>query len=397
LNESNAQEERPPVDSKEVAETFRSVFGRDPEIETRAPGRVNLIGEHTDYNDGFVFPADIDRWMWVLASPRKDCQVNAYSADFGQKSSFSLQDIRRDEKTPWSNYVRGVLDQFLKRGDHPVGMDLLVAGNVPIGAGLSSSAALEVATAETCRLLSSIEIDPVSLALLCQRAEREFVGVQCGIMDQFVSTLGRENAALLIDCRDLSYRLVELNAGTRIVICNTRKQRSLENSEYNRRRAECEGAVDILNRRLGNIKALRDVTPQQLEENQEFLPDINYRRARHVVHENNRVLQAVEALGRRDMQAFGHLMYDSHISLRDDYEVSCRELDIMVELASQQEGTVGARMTGAGFGGCTVNLVKKEALDDFKAYIAEQYGARTGLKPYVYVCSPSSGVTHRFC
>jgi galactokinase len=385
------------VDSAEVAKTFEGVFGRDPEIETRAPGRVNLIGEHTDYNDGFVFPADIDRWMWVLAARRTDDQVSAYSADFGQKTSFALTDIRRDERTPWSNYVRGVLDQFLKRGDHPVGMDLLVVGNVPIGAGLSSSAALEVATAETCRVLSSIEIDPVSLALLCQRAEREFVGVQCGIMDQFVSTLGKENSALLLDCRDLSYRLVELNAAVRIVICNTRKQRSLEGSEYNRRRSECEGAVDLLNDRLGNIKALRDVTPTQLEQNREILPDLNFRRARHVVHENDRVLQAVDALGRKDLTTFGRLMYDSHASLRDDYEVSCPELDLMVELASEQPGTVGARMTGAGFGGCTVNLVHGEALEDFKAGIAEEYGARTGVKPFIYVCSPSQGVAHRLC
>jgi len=378
-----------------LAETFSRVFKRAPEIEVRAPGRVNLIGEHTDYNDGFVLPTDIDRAIWITAAGRTDTLVRAHSLDFGQTTTFDTKRIEKDDNAVWSNYIRGVIREFQKRGDQVKGMDLAVSGNVPKGSGLSSSAALEVATAETCRVISGIQIDPVSMALLCQAAERQFVGVQCGIMDQFVSTLGRENAALFLDCRDLSFELVPLEMQARIVICDSRKQRSLQTSEYNKRRAECEGAVRALSPVLGDAKALRDVTPQQLDENKQLMPELWYRRARHVVTENGRVLSAVGFLKSGDIPQFGRLMYESHASLRDDYEVSCAELDILVELASQQQGTIGARMTGAGFGGCTVNLVASEAVADFQATVAEKYQARTGLKPLVYVCSPSNGVMHR--
>lgn len=378
-----------------LVETFHRVFQREPELETRAPGRVNLIGEHTDYNDGFVLPADIDRAIWMFAAPRDDRTVRAHSLDFGQTTAFETDRISRDDNALWSNYIRGVIDEYRKRGNAVRGMDLLVSGNVPIGSGLSSSAALEVATAETCRVISGIEIDPVSMALLAQSAERQFVGVQCGIMDQFVSTLGREGTALFLDCRDLSYELVPLNMQARIVICDTRKQRSLQTSEYNKRRAECEGAVRALKPVLGEIKALRDVSPTHLEEHKSLMPELWYRRARHVVTENERVLAAVAALKNGDVQRFGRLMYESHASLRDDYEVSSRELDILVELASKQAGTIGARMTGAGFGGCTVNLVSSEGISDFQEAVSERYQEATGLKPLIYVSSPSNGVTHR--
>ncbi len=376
-------------------EKFSRVFERAPEIETRAPGRVNLIGEHTDYNDGFVLPADIDRAIWICAAARDDGLVRAHSLDYGQTTTFDPERIERDDNAVWSNYIRGVIREYHQRGDKVRGMDLLVSGNVPIGAGLSSSAALEVATAETCRVISEIQIDPVSMALLSQSAERQFVGVQCGIMDQFVSTLGRENAALFLDCRDLSYELVPLEIQARIVICDSRKQRSLQASEYNKRRAECEGAVRALNAVLGNVKALRDVSPEQLEEHKERMPGVWYKRARHVVTENQRVVSAVKCLKNGHIPCLGRLMYESHASLRDDYEVSCPELDILVELASEQQGTIGARMTGAGFGGCTVNLVASEAVPEFQASVAEKYQGKTGLKPMIYVCSPSNGVTHR--
>ncbi|MFB3902080.1 MAG: galactokinase [Acidobacteriota bacterium] len=378
-----------------LAETFSRVFGRAPEIETRAPGRVNLIGEHTDYNDGFVLPTDIDRAIWTCAAARDDRLVQAHSLDFGQTTTFDIERITRDQDALWSNYIRGVIREYRERGDEVRGMDLVVSGNVPIGSGLSSSAALEVATAETCRVISGLEIDPVSMALLCQSAERRFVGVQCGIMDQFVSTLGRANAALFLDCRDLSYELVPLDMQARIIICDSRKQRSLQTSEYNKRRAECEGAVQALSEAACDVKALRDVSVERLDERKDRMPELWYRRARHVVTENQRVLSAVDLLKAGDIQQFGRLMYESHASLRDDYEVSCSELDILVELAAEQKGTIGARMTGAGFGGCTVNLVASEAVSDFQAAVGEKYRARTGLKPMIYVCSASDGVTHR--
>ena len=378
-----------------LAETFSRVFERAPEIDVRAPGRVNLIGEHTDYNDGFVLPADIDREIWMCAAARNDRLVRAHSLDFGQTAVFDSERITKDDRASWSNYIRGVIDQYHERGDQIRGMDLVVSGNVPVASGLSSSAALEVATAEACRILSGLDIDPVSMALLCQSAERQFVGVQCGIMDQFVSTLGRQNTALFLDCRDLSYELVPLEMKARIVICDSRKQRNLQNSEYNKRRAECEGAVGALNAVLGNVKALRDVTPEQLERHRDRMPELWYRRARHVVTENRRVVSAVDFLKAGDIRQFGRLMYESHASLRNDYEVSCPELDILVELAAAQQGTIGARMTGAGFGGCTVNLVASEAVADFQAKVAQEYHARTGHKPMIYVCSPSDGVTHR--
>lgn len=378
-----------------LADAFGRVFEKAPEVETRAPGRVNLIGEHTDYNDGFVLPADIDRAIWICAAARNDRMVRVHSLDFGQTVTFDIDRVVKDERTSWSNYIRGVIDQYNRRGDEIRGMDMLVSGNVPVGSGLSSSAALEVAAAETCRVISGLDIDPVSMALLCQAAEREFAGVQCGIMDQFVSTLGREKTALFLDCRDLSYQLVPLEMQARIVICDSRKQRSLRTSEYNKRRAECEGAVRVLNEVFGDIKALRDVTPEQLEEHRDHMPELWYRRARHVVTENRRVVSAVRSLKAGDIHQFGRLMYESHASLRDDYEVSCPELDILVEIASAQHGTIGARMTGAGFGGCTVNLIASDEVPEFLATVAEKYQHRTKLKPLIYVCSPSDGVTHR--
>ncbi|HXK58352.1 MAG TPA: galactokinase [Acidobacteriota bacterium] len=378
-----------------LIETFVRIFERKPEIETRAPGRVNLIGEHTDYNDGFVLPADIDRAIWICAATRDDSLIRAHSVDYNQTTVFDSEQVKRDEQAVWSNYIRGVVDEYRKRGHKIRGMDLAVAGNIPIGSGLSSSAALEVAAAETCRVLSEIEIEPTEMALLSQSAERNFAGVQCGIMDQFVSALGKENAALFLDCRDLSYELVPFPGEACIVICDSRKQRRLQTSEYNNRRAECEGAVAILNGVLGNIKALRDVTAQQLEEHKGLLSEVRYRRARHVVSENERVRAAVESLKTNSLDSFGRLMYQSHASLRDDYEVSCQELDILVELAAEQPGTLGARMTGAGFGGCTVNLVHCDAVADFEARVTEQYQARTGLRPLIYACRPTNGVTHR--
>ncbi len=380
------------MDRNELIEVFKARFGSVPSLWTRAPGRVNLLGEHTDYNDGFVFPAAIDRHLGIVAAPRTDSTVRAYSADFEHESVFSLSGFRRSEEAPWSNYLRGVLEQYQKRGFDPVGMDLVLSGNVPVGAGLSSSAALEVAMAETVRSLTGLSVERVQMALLSQAAEREFVGVQCGIMDQFVSALAQAGTALFIDCRDLAYSAFPLSEGVSIVVCDSRVQRSLDSSAYNQRRSECEQAVAALQPVLEGVRALRDVTSEQLERHRERLEDVVYRRARHVVSEDARVLEGLRMLEQGKIVEFGRLLYDSHTSLRDDYEVSCRELDELVDLARGVDATLGARMTGAGFGGCTVNLVRREGVEAFREHVSRGYRERTEKDCAIYPCVPSAGV-----
>lgn len=363
-----------------LQEEFIKTFSALPECLTRAPGRVNLIGEHTDYNDGFVLPMAIDREVWIAARRRSDRIVRLVAQDFGgEQSQFSLDDVRPDPQCAWSNYVRGVawmLDPRLS------GADMLIRGNVPIGSGLSSSAALEVCAAMTFKKLDELEIGGVELARLCQRAENDFCRVQSGIMDQFVSLLACEGHALLIDCRDLSYTQVPLPRGAVIVVCDTLKRRGLVDSEYNSRRTECAAAASALGE-----KSLRDVSLSDLRK----LSGVLERRARHVVNENNRVQRAVEACTRNDLTLLGQLMNDSHASLRDDYAVSCSELDAMVEIAQKQSGCYGARLTGAGFGGCTVNLVDERAVTGFVQQVGAEYTAGVGVKPELFVCRASKG------
>jgi len=339
----------------------------------QAPGRVNLIGEHTDYNDGFVLPVAIDRQVVIAARGRNDHRVSLWSVSFEQGSEFDLERIEPDEVAPWSNYVRGVALMFQQQGFALRGMDATIAGDVPIGSGLSSSAALEVASATALSALSDVSVSPVTLAQICQRAENEFVGMKCGIMDQFIAVLGQAGNALLIDCRDLDHELVPVPNGVSIVICDTMKQRGLVESEYNLRRQQCEAGARILRERLPNVRALRDATLQQLESQADTVPRTVLRRCRHVVSENQRVLAAVEALRDNDVADFGRFMDLSHASLRDDYEVSCRELDEMVWLARDAPGCLGARMTGAGFGGCTVNLVREDQAEAFSGKVREGY------------------------
>ncbi len=382
--------------SGDLKRLFSKLFDRQAQVRVRAPGRVNLIGEHTDYNGGFVFPAAINRYITVLASARADSRVRAYSLDLSEQSSFNTAPIEDDQTTPWSNYIRGVIQQYQNRGLKVPGMDLIVAGNVPIGAGLGSSAAFEVAVAEACRILGRLRIDGPDMALLCQQAEHEFVGVKCGIMDQFISVMARENSALFLDCRELSHTRVPLGSEASIVVCNSRVQRTLDNSEYNLRRAECEEAVRLLAQELPGIKTLRDVEPGALEANRSLLSRRLFQRARHVLTENARVLAAVEALKKKDLGSFGKLLAQSHDSLREDYQVSCRELDLLVELAHSHPGTLGARMTGAGFGGCTVNLVRPDQAASFCECIREGYISATGTEPHTYIFRASQGV-HSVC
>jgi galactokinase len=374
-----------------IEQAFRKVFGAPPEVVVRAPGRVNLIGEHTDYNDGFVLPAAIDRAIEFAGRPRADRRVRAHSLDFNDDVEFSLDDVEKDTQHLWSNYLRGVSEFLEEDGHRLAGADVVFGGDVPREAGLSSSAAVEVGAAAFWNKLLNLDLDPVYVVKLARRAENQFVGVPCGIMDQFISALGRRDHALFLDCRDLTYRHVPLREGIKIVVCNSGVKRALAQSEYEVRLNQCRQAVAQIASTGLAVKSLRDVEPADLETARGALTEILLRRARHVVTENARVLTAVKVLEAGDVEHFGELMNASHESLRDDYEVSSKELDVLVELAWKQPGVLGARMTGAGFGGCTVNLVRAEAAEAFAEAVREGYQQALGLQAEVYVCQASDG------
>ena len=357
----------------------------------RAPGRVNLIGEHTDYNDGFVMPAALQLYTYVAISPRNDRRIQMYSMDFQQGREFDLDVMAPGPLRDWSDYVRGVAAALGATG-HPVsGANLVIKGEVPMGAGLASSAAIEVASALAFLANSGIEFDRTQVARFCQRAEHTYAGTKCGIMDQFVSCFGQANHALLIDCRSLDYQPLKVDERVRIVVCDTKVRHDLASGEYNRRRAHCEAGVHYLQEHLPRIHALRDVTAEDLEHHSGSLPEVTFRRCRHVVTENDRVLAAAKALRSADLGEFGRLMVESHRSLRDNYEVSCPELDLMVEFALKLRGVFGARMTGGGFGGCTVNLVSADAVQEFERTVKREYQAATGLEPDIYICTAADG------
>jgi len=357
----------------------------------RAPGRVNLIGEHTDYNDGFVMPVAIDFSTWVKVSPFEERKLQIYSANFNDEIEVDLDDPSLAPRGHWSDYPVGVAVMLDKTGHRLRGARLQIRGEVPIGSGLSSSAAVEVATACALAANSGLNIEPRELALLCQRAENEFAGARVGIMDQFISLFGQAQKALMLDCRSLEFRLLPLPDNVRLLICNTMVKHELASSAYNERRAQCEAGVKHLAQFLPNVTALRDVTIEELEQFARDLPEVVYRRCRHVVTENARVLAAANALERGDLNDFGGLMAESHQSLRDDYEVSGKELDLMVDLARKIEGVYGARMTGGGFGGCTVNLVAQEHVEEFRQFVADGYEQVTKLTPQIYVSRASDG------
>jgi galactokinase len=375
----------------QLQENFRARFVAHPTIY-RAPGRVNLIGEHTDYNDGFVLPAAIESYCWVAAALRADRKLVVHSENFNETVEANLDSISLTGKSHWSNYPVGVAWALEGAGKRLHGANLFISGDVPLGAGLSSSAAIEVAVGFALLHHSSLAINLTELARLCQKAENEFVGARVGIMDQFVACHGRASHALLLDCRSLDYKRVKLPHGIQLVICNTMVKHEIGSSQYNVRRAECEEGVRNLRRVLPGIRALRDVTLAQLEKHCALLNPIVYSRCRHVVTENDRTLEAVRVLHAEDLQALGRLMRESHRSLRDNYEVSCKELDLMVKIAEAQPGVIGARMTGGGFGGCTINLVESSGVDAFKQTVAAKYLAQTGLKPEIYVSPAADGV-----
>jgi galactokinase len=357
----------------------------------RAPGRTNLIGEHTDYNDGFVLPAAIDRATWIAIAPRESRVLRIHSEHFNETVSFNLDETLPTPRRNWTDYVRGVALLLRESGAAPEGADMLIRSDVPLGAGLSSSASLEVASAFALIAQANRELPKLEIAQLCQRAENEFVGARVGIMDQFVSCFGQSDRAIFLDCRSLAHEAVPLPTNIRLIMCNTMVKHEIASGAYNERRKNCEEAVAILKKVIPNIHALRDVTPGQLQQHAQLLPDLLFRRAHHVVTENARVLSAREALINNDLESLGALMQKSHASLRDDYEVSCNELDVMVNLANSFPGCIGARMTGGGFGGCTINLVLTTQVEQFAIHMREGYQGATGIAPEIYSCAASDG------
>lgn len=373
-----------------LKQKFQRLFAGDPSIY-RAPGRVNLIGEHTDYNDGYVMPVAIDLCTRVALAPRGDRRLVVYSENVPESVDFDLDEREPHARNHWSDYVRGVTVMLERAGHRLRGANLLISSELPLGSGLSSSAAIEVAAGYALLDAAGYEVDGVELAKICQFAESEFVGMRCGIMDQFISCCGRQGQALMLDCRSLAHRLLRIPEGVRLVICNTMIKHELANSEYNKRRAECEAGVRLLAEKLPGVRSLRDVTPEELEERRDSLPDSIYRRCRHVTGEIARVRAAAAALEHGDLEQFGSLMGESHRSLKYDYEVSCDELDLLVELARRVAGVYGTRLTGGGFGGCTVSLVRAENVSEFKREVAAGYERATGRAPEIYACATADG------
>jgi galactokinase len=378
------------MDSIELARRFTEAFDAVPKVFA-APGRVNLIGEHTDYHDGFVLPCAIGFAVRVAIVPNSAFQIVLRSEDFPDTREFALDVLPTAKRGDWTDYPIGVLSELRKAGALTRGAKVLVSGDVPVGAGLSSSAAIEVASALAFMAVNGIGMPLAEVAKLCQRAENLFVKANCGIMDQFVSCMGKQGNALFLDCRSLDFHLVAIPESVRIVICNTMVKHSVAAGGYNERRAESESGVRILAKHFPGIRALRDVTLEQLKQCSKELPEVVYRRCEHVIRENARVLEASRALPVGDLARMGDLMRQSHESLRDLYEVSCPELNLMVSLAEGLPGSRGARMTGGGFGGCTVNLVDADKADEFGERIAAAYQEKTGVHPDVFVCSAADG------
>jgi galactokinase len=369
---------------------FEKRFGTSCAV-FRAPGRVNLIGEHTDYNDGYVMPAAISFDTFAACAGNNSGNLLIQSLQDPEAATFPIHESQSQPAHNWTDYVRGVLIQLQHEGLNIPGANLLIDGQVPIGAGLSSSAALEVATALALLSFSKHSMNSTAIAKLCQRAENEFVGSRCGIMDQFASLHSRAGSALLLDCRSLDARSLPLPENVSLVICNTMVKHSIARGEYNVGRAECEAGVRYFARHRKTVTALRDVTEDDLHQLGSGLPDVLLRRCRHVVTENARVLAASDALESSDLKRFGQLMYDSHRSLKADFEVSCFELDTMVELARTIPGVHGARMTGGGFGGCTINLVESREARAFREQIITAYQRATRIRPEVYITHAAPG------
>ena len=378
------------LEKAQLAVLFEKLFGSTPRV-FRAPGRVNLIGEHTDYNDGFVLPASVGFSTYVAIAPRSDRKLLIHSEEFPGKFEFELDRLPEKRVGAWCDYVLGVASVLRRRGHELGGANLLVHGEVPIGAGLSSSAALEVSSALALLGLDRSQLPLPEIAQVCREAENSFVGARVGIMDQFVSCMGRAGHGLLLDCRSLEFQFVPIPAGLVLVVCNTMVKHDLATGAYNMRREECEAGVRAFANWDPAIRALRDVSVEMLNEHADELSATIRKRCTHVIRENQRTLDAASALTDGDLDRVGRLMRESHSSLRDLYEVSCSELDVMVEAAQGLPGFCGGRMTGGGFGGCTVNLVREENAEDFAKRVAERYRQATGIGAQVYLCAAEDG------
>lgn len=370
---------------QQITEHFRQTFGENPAFIVRAPGRVNLIGEHTDYNDGFVMPMAIDRAVWIALRPRTDRRVHIEALDFDAPVSFGLEDFEKAASSP-AEYVKGVAWALASVGYSLNGWEGVLKGDVPIGAGLSSSAALELAVARAFQAVSGFEWHPAQMALLAQKAENQWVGVNSGIMDQMISAAGKAGHALLIDCRSLENESLPVPAGLAVVVLDTGTRRELVTSAYNERRTQCETAAAHF-----GVNKLRDVSVEQFEAGKDGLAEVTIRRGRHVVTENERVQQAKAAMLANDAAFLGELLNASHSSLRDDFEVSSAALDAIVAAAQAHPACVGARMTGAGFGGCAVALVTENNVADFVEQVVARYTSETPHTPAVYVCQATGG------
>jgi len=372
-------------------QAYRHTFGEEPTVVASAPGRVNLIGEHTDYNEGLVLPAAIDRRVYVAAGMRHDQQVLIFSSSYNTVVTTTLDALGSRQREGWANYPKGVLSLIQERGCKLSGLNLLISSSVPEKAGLSSSAALEVATAFAVLELFQFPMDPTQLARLCQKAENDFVGVSCGTMDQFAAVFGKKGYALFLDCRSLHSEFVPFPEGVLLLVCDTGVKRELGSTEYGRRQEECRLAVEELSRYLPGIRSLRDVDEAAFLQHENLLDPTLRKRARHVVSENTRVRAAVEDLKNNDLDDFSKLIYQSHLSLKRDYEVSTRELDAVVDIAASTDGVIGARMTGAGFGGSAICFVMEENCGELKSNLEEMYPHITGLQPQLYICEIDDG------
>ena len=374
-----------------LTQQFRTIFGAEPACWSRAPGRVDLMGSHTDYNLGYVMTMTIDRETWIAARPRPDRLVRLHSLDVGSGSTFDLDHIEHDSVVPWTNYVRGVA-KFLQAAGHTLtGMDALVQSTVPFSSGLSSSAALEMAAAVAFQAIGDFQIDPVAMALIGQQAENKFVGVNSGILDQYSSALGRAGCTLLLDCRSLTSQVVPLAAGLHVVICDTRAKRTLAGTEYGERRAQCETGVRLLQQWYPGITTLRDVAIDQFATHAADLPEVVARRCRFIIEENQRVLDLADALQSGDTPRLAQLCADSYAGARDLYEIGAPAMESMMAAMLSAPGVVGARQAGAGFGGCMVALVQSDQVSAFAEQVARTYTAATQIEPKIYPVQATAG------
>lgn len=377
-----------------IIKKYKEMFNEEP-VLVKSPGRVNLIGEHTDYNMGFVLPAAINKAIYFAVAPRNDSKSVLFSYDMNEVFEFTNENLEMQNSSKlWPNYLMGVVDQLIKHGYMVKGFNCVFGGDIPIGAGLSSSAAIEAGLAFALNKIFNLGLDKLSLVKVAQKAENEFVGVNCGIMDQYINIFGKNGNAIRIDCRSLEYKYFPFSyKNISIVLFDTSISHSLASTEYNKRRKECNIGVKVIKKDNENIRSLRDVNMELLSSYESELNPVIYKRCKYVIEENNRLLDACDALSRHDLQAFGTLMYRTHEGLSKDYEVSCAALDYLVELTKDNPKVYGSRMMGGGFGGCTINLIENEAVDSISKFVMKEYNKKFGLEPKVYITKISGGTS----